>query len=231
MKTALAFSGGKDSWACLWLNVERLHEITVLWVNTGKSYPEILATAAIAKAMCPNFVEIVVDRDGQNAFHGLPADIVPVNWTRDGHAVHGAKDVMVQPYLNCCLENIALPILQYCKANGITNLIKGQRDDEGHKSASFDGCTVDGIVIEQPIQGWTAAQVLDYVGQNMPLPDHFRFKHTSMDCYDCTAFSSESKDRISHTETHHPVLFSAYEKRKSALRNALNEALKDEYAK
>ena len=80
----LAFSGGKDSWACLWLNKDRLDNIVVVWVNTGKNYPEMLETIALAKSICPNFGEITVDRDGQNAYHGIPAEIVPVNWTRFG---------------------------------------------------------------------------------------------------------------------------------------------------
>lgn len=227
MKTALAFSGGKDSWACLWLNAHRLDEIAVLWVNTGKNYPEMLATIELAKKMCPNFIEIVVDREGQNAYHGLPADIVPVNWTRHGHAVHGEKSVMVQPYLNCCLENIAIPMLQFCTAHGITRLIKGQRNDECHKSASRDGMDLNGVTIEQPIEDWTESQVLEYVGKHMPLPDHFRFKHSSMDCYDCTAFASDSKDRIAYTKEYHPVLFAEYDARKRALQDALIAAMKD----
>lgn len=227
MKTALAFSGGKDSWACLWLNAARLNDIVVLWVNTGKNYPEMLDSIARAKEICPNFVEIIVDRDGQNAYHGLPADVVPINWTRAGQVVTGAKPVMVQSYLDCCLENIAMSVHRYCHAHGITRLIRGQRTAEGHKSAARDGDEVDGIVYEQPIDDWTSGQVLDFVSQHMPLPDHFRFKHSSMDCYDCTAFTADSKDRVDYMKEFHPVLFAAYDKRKTALNNALTDALKD----
>lgn len=227
MKTALAFSGGKDSWACLWLNRARLHEIVVLWVNTGKNYPELLDTIERARAMCPNFVEIIVDRDGQNAHHGIPSDVVPINWTRQGHEITGAKPVMIQPYTLCCYENIGMHLHGYCKANGVTNLIRGQRNDEGHKSIARDGSTVEGIVYSQPIEDWTADQVLVFVGQHMELPSHFRFKHSSMDCYDCTAFAAESKDRVSHMKKHYPILFAAYDKRKSALNTAILQALEE----
>jgi len=225
MKTALAFSGGKDSWACLWLNRHRLADIQVIWVNTGKIYPEMLKTIALAKEVCPNFVEILVDRDGQNAYHGIPADVVPVDWTRLGQEVTGAKPFMIQSYLNCCYENIGANLQRYCKENGITELIRGQRLDEAHKSTARDGTVVDGITYRQPIETWSAGQVLDFVAGFMELPEHFRFAHSSMDCYDCTAFSKESQDRIAHMKAAHPILFREYEARKARLDHALCEAM------
>ena len=225
MKTALAFSGGKDSWACLWLNKDNLNDILVIWVNTGKNYPEMLETIGRAKALCPNFIELIVDRDGQNAYHGIPADVVPINWTRVGQEVTDKKRVMIQPYLNCCHENIGANLQKYCKDNGVTHLIRGQRNDEGHKSSARDGAEVEGITYLQPIETWTAQQVLDFVAQHMPLPDHFRFKHSSMDCYDCTAYRAESKDRIAYTKKHHPAIYDEYASRKLALDEALIQSL------
>jgi len=225
MKTALAFSGGKDSWACLWLNIDRLNLITVIWVNTGKNYPELLATVEKARALCPNFVELVVDRDGQNAHHGLPADVVPVNWTRQGQEFTESKSVTVQPYTLCCFENIGANLHRFCKEQGFTHLIRGQRSDETHKSTARNGSVVDGIEYVQPIENWTEEQVLDFVAKRMPLPDHFQFKHSSMDCYDCTAYVKESGDRISYMKRHHPGLYSQYEARKQALNIAIHLAL------
>lgn len=223
MKIVLAFSGGKDSWACLWLNRDQLDRILVVWVNTGKNYPEMLATIDMARAMCPNFVEVIVDRDGQNAYHGIPSDLVPINWTRLGQEVTHAKPVMIQSYLQCCYENIGANLQAYCKENGITELIRGQRSDEGHKSSARDGSVVDGITYRQPIENWTAQQVLDFVAEHMPLPDHFRFQHSSMDCYDCTAFAAESRDRVAYTKAHHPALYVEYAARKTAIHQALIE--------
>lgn len=227
MKTALAFSGGKDSWACLWLNKDKLSEIVVLWVNTGKNYPEMLATIKKARAMCPNFVELIVDRDGQNAHHGLPSDVVPINWTRLGQSVTVEKPVMVQSYINCCHENIGANLHKYCKDHGITHLIRGQRNDEGHKSSARNGTVIDGVEYVQPIEEWTAQEVLDFVAAHMPIPDHFAFKHSSMDCYDCTAFAADSKDRIEYTKAYHPTMYAAYETRNQALKGALSESMKD----
>lgn len=227
LTTALAFSGGKDSWACLWLNKDRLHEIVVVWVDTGKNYPEMLETIKRAKAMCPNFTTISVDRAGQNAYHGLPADVVPVNWTRAGHLTTGSKPVTVQPYLQCCYENIAAPLNDFCKKNGITHIIAGQRNAEGHKSTSRHGDLVGGMTRLHPIEDWSEQQVFDFVAEHMPLPDHFQFKHSSMDCYDCTAYAAESKDRVSYTLAHHPGLYQEYATRKYALNSALSQSLEE----
>lgn len=224
---ALAFSGGKDSWACLWLNKDRLADILVIWIDTGKNYPELLETIEKAKAMCPNFVTVKVDRAGQNAYHGIPSDIIPINWTRHGQEVTGIKPIMIQSYLNCCYENIGANIQRYCKEHGVTELIRGQRLDEGHKSSARDGMIIDGITYRQPIENWSAQQVLEFVGQHMPLPAHFGFNHSSMDCYDCTAYVKESKDRVQYMHDRHPELYQEYAARKAALTDALQQSIED----
>lgn len=224
-KKALAFSGGKDSWACLWLLKDQLAEITVIWVNTGKNYPEMLETINKARALCPNFVEIVSDRVGQNARNGIPSDVVPINWTPLGQQVTHKKDVMVQAYTFCCHENIGMQLHTYCMNNGITHLYRGQRNDEGHKSSARNGDTFDGITYLQPIEDWSAEKVISFNAKHMDLPDHFEFNHSSMDCYDCTAFTAESKDRIAYTKLNHPDLYQEYRVRKDALTGAIREAL------
>lgn len=221
----LAFSGGKDSWACLWLNKDRLDNIVVVWVNTGKNYPEMLETIALAKSICPNFGEITVDRDGQNAYHGIPAEIVPVNWTRFGQKFTSEKSVMIQAYTNCCYENIGKNLHEYCIQRGYTEMIRGQRNSEGHKSTARDGDVVDGITYRQPIENWSSQEVLEFNAKHMQIPDHFRFNHTSMDCYDCTAFAKESKDRVAYMEQKYPLLYAEYKSRNDALQGALKEAL------
>lgn len=221
---ALAFSGGKDSWACLWLNKDRLHDIHVLWVNTGKNYPEMLGTISKARSMCPNFVEINVDRDSQNATYGIPGDVVPINYTLLGQHLTGEKPVMVQSYLQCCFENIGSQLQGWCERNGVKELIRGQRNSEKHKSPARNGTVLNGVTYIQPIEDWSEKQVLDYVAQHMDLPDHFSLKHSSMDCYDCTAYHKESADRIEYTRQHHPVLFQEYRKRKDALIGAIRDA-------
>lgn len=222
---ALAFSGGKDSWACLWLNKDRLKDIIVIWVNTGKNYPEMLKTIELAKSICPNFGEITVDRIGQNKHNGIPSDIVPINWTVYGQIQTSKKEVTIQSYMQCCYENIGQQLHKYCKDKGITELIRGQRLDESHKSTAKDGDIVDGIKYIQPIENWTEEEVLEFNKMHMELPEHFKFKHTSMDCYDCTAYREHSVDRIEYTKNNHPELYKEYLDRKMKLNSVLIEAL------
>ena len=210
MKTVLWFSGGKDSMACLYLMRDKLHEITVLWANTGKNYPELLQTVEKAKAMCPHWIEVRADRDAQWNANGLPSDIVPIDWTVMGQAISSKKQVTIQSYLQCCFENITGPLLRKTKALGATTVIKGQRLDESHRSTAKSGDVADGITFIHPIENWTREGVMTYLSGQMDVPEHFKLDHSSMDCYDCTAFAAHSVDRAEFMRAEHPSLYEQY---------------------
>ena len=225
MKLGLAFSGGKDSLACLLLNKERLSEITVFFVNTRKTYPETIKLVEFAKSISPNFIKILVDREGQNDYHGLPADVVPINWTVFGQSIAGEKPVKIQSYLQCCYENISKPLMDAAKRCEITHMIRGQRNDEKHKATSRNNDVVDGITFLHPIETWTASSVIEFIQNHMELPAHFNLGHTSLDCFDCTAYQKETKDVSSYRELKHPELHQKYLARKEQLDSVLREAL------
>ena len=107
----------------------------------------------------------------------------------------------------------------------MTHLVYGQRQDEGHRATSRHGDLIEGIVRLHPIEDWTAERVLTYLATNMTLPDHFSLHHSSLDCYDCTAFEQDSQDRLQWTAQHYPQLFEAYRLRRTDLDTALQEAL------
>jgi phosphoadenosine phosphosulfate reductase len=201
----LAFSGGKDSWACLYQYEAQLDDIVVLWVNAGKNYPETLASVEKVKLMCKTFIEIKVDRDAQNSLHGLPADIIPFSHTKFGQNVTGKTDVTIQSYFQCCFDNVTEPLMAKVKELGITTLISGKRNDEGHVSGLSDGQVVDGVTHLHPIENWSSKQVLEYLFNKMELPVQFGFNHTSLDCYDCSAYVKSTKD-ILEWSVIHPAL-------------------------
>ena len=223
---ALLFSGGKDSMACLYLNRHRLDSLYVLFANTGKFYPELFATVAKARAMCPNWIEIKTDRVGQWALNGLPADVVPIDWTVYGQQTSSKKPVTIQSYLQCCGENISIPLWNAVKKLGCKTVIRGQRADEAHRASAKDGDTHDGVTFSHPIEGWSSDDVLDYLNEQMgELPEHFSLEHSSMDCYDCTAYTHDNRDRVEWMATKHPDLHEAYMRRKRAVDYAIAEEM------
>jgi phosphoadenosine phosphosulfate reductase len=216
----LAFSGGKDSMACLHLLADTL--ACAIYVDTGKSYPETAKIVEYANTIVP-VVTVHTSRAMQNAVEGIPSDVVPIDWTPIGQMISGKKRTTIQSYLNCCWENISLPLFNKAKELGATEIVYGQRIDENHKSTSRDGDVVQGIVRLQPIENWTSEEVLEYLDTKMDVPDHYKIKHSSLDCYDCTAFRKDSKDRVEFTRKHHPDMYAQY----AARLNVLNESLAD----
>ncbi|SEO77486.1 phosphoadenosine phosphosulfate reductase family protein [Nitrosovibrio sp. Nv6] len=218
----LAFSGGKDSMACLHLLRGSID--LAIYVDTGKSYPETRQMVEYASKIVP-VITVEISRDRQNADEGLPADVVPINWTKLGQMVTGRKPTRIQSYLGCCFQNISLPIIMKAKEIGANEIVYGQRADEGHKSTSRNGDITEGIVRLQPIEDWTSQQVLDYLATKMEVPAHYSIKHSSLDCYDCTAYRKESTDRVEFTRTKYPKMYAEYTERLNLLNAALAESM------
>lgn len=220
----LAFSGGKDSLAC-WFMYKHLSPM-VFWVNTGKSYPETRKIIEMVKAETSNFIEVDSDQEAHIKRNGLPSDIVPIDCTSLGMQLTGEKSVKVQSYIGCCYENIATPLIAAAKRNGVTDLIRGQRNDENHRSIARNGDIVEGLKFIQPIENWTKKEVYAYLEQQMELPEHLYLNHSSLDCYDCTAFCKDSQDRIEWMKKNHPDLHKKYEINANLLKQAISPYVK-----
>lgn len=217
---ALALSGGKDSMACLHLMRHALD--FAIYVNTGYAYPETLAMVEYAKTILPVHV---VDIQRSDA---IPSDIVPSDWTELGQLCSEKKSITIRGYQECCFDNIGIPLINKAHELGVTEIVCGQRNEESHKSTSRDGSVIQfGIVRLHPIENWVTSEVLSYLKTKMDVPEHYyAVKHSSLDCYDCTAYRAQSKDRLAWTEKNHPVYFTAYRKRKALLDSAIHEAMK-----
>lgn len=199
----------------------RERDPVVIWVNTGKAYPETLEVIERVRAQS-RFVEVATDQEAQNRRHGIPADLVPIDWTELGMRMHGAKSVKIQSYLQCCYENLSGPLNAKVKELGVTTLITGQRLDDGHRGKHGD--VVDGVRHEHPLENWTRDMVMAYLRERGDWPEHFRIAHSSLDCYDCTAYRRFTRDRIEWTKEAHPELYARYVVRESALNAAIAEA-------
>lgn len=218
---ALAFSGGKDSMACLHLCRETID--FAIFVDTGKTYPETWKMVEYANTIVPVII-VTSNQQEQNDKYGIPADVVPVDHTVVGQAVTHIKPIKIQSYLECCFTNISYPLFAKAKELGATSLIYGQRMEEGHRSPAKNGDMVDGIMRLHPIENWSTEQVLDYLSTVMDVPEHYFVKHSSLDCYDCAAFKKDSQDRAIYTKERHPEFYRKYQIRMDAVRNALRES-------
>jgi phosphoadenosine phosphosulfate reductase len=222
----LAFSGGKDSLACWYLYKNQ--QPIVFWVNTGKAYPETLKLVNEVRAEAVNFVEVKTDQQKNIELNGIPSDVVPVNWTKFGMEISGEKPVKVQNYWECCWSNISRPLADAVQEHKITKLIRGQRNDEVYKATSRHGSVVEGVTYLHPIENWTKKQVLDFIlAQRGSLPEHYKIEHSSLDCYDCTAFWKHSADRVAYMKEKHPELYSKYNANMTELKAVLSESIKD----
>lgn len=207
-KIGLQFSGGKDSLACLYLMLPWIDRITVYWLNTGRAYPETLQTVERVRSVAPNFVEIRSDVDAVHAEHGLPSDIVPASATPLGRLV-GHDVPLIQDRYSCCFRTIMRPLHERMLLDGVTLIIRGQRNDDQLKPAISSGFVEDGIEYLFPVEGWTARQVLDYLReQDAPVPRFYEVLDEAPDCMTCSAWWEKGEARYLkryHIDAYHEV--------------------------
>ena len=218
----LAFSGGKDSLACWYLY--KAKKPIVFWANTGKNYPETLKIVDEIRNECVEFIEVLTDQQKQIDEEGYPSDLVPIDRTTAGMEISGIKQIKVQSYLNCCFKNLSFPVFEAANKRGITELIQGQRNDDSFKATSRDGDVIAGIKLIRPLQDWTRKQVLNFISANRAeMPEHYKLKKSSLDCYDCTAYLERSKDRTAWAKEAHPELYSKYKVNLDLLKIAIED--------
>ena len=208
--------------ACLHLMRDELDG--AIYVDTGFSYPETRSMINYAATLIPVH-RLVVDRAAQHRAHGLPSDVVPVEWTTVGQALTKPKPVLIQSSFQCCYTNLAGAYYEEAKRLGATHTVFGQRNDERGRATSKDGDVVNGLIRLHPIESWTRAQVLDYLASKMDIPSHYALTQTSLDCYDCTCFYEESKDRIAWMKDRYPDLYRIYAEKNNNVLSAIQEAL------
>ena len=202
--TALLFSGGKDSLACLHMYRHRWKDMYVVWANTGAIYPEMQAYMDNWKEILPNFIEVKTDQPSQIYRNGWPVDVLPVNNTSLGREISGSDAPLMQAYTSCCAENIWFPLHEATLKLGVTKVIKGQRVEDEYKSVARNGTKFAGLTYIMPIEDWTTEEVFEYlksVGADLA-PGYNDGEKTGRDCWDCTAFLGDNKRRIENLPEH-----------------------------
>jgi phosphoadenosine phosphosulfate reductase len=199
------FSGGKDSLACLYFCQEYLDRLTVVWVNTGANFPEIEEAVAALRDRVPSFLEIRSDQPSAIVRSGYPTDVLPVQYTTIGQSHTKVRPIMLRSYIECCNENIWQPARLGLAQHGFTAVIRGQRFDEAHKAPVRSGFTEDGVEYVFPIEDWDTAQVLSFLSsKGVETNNRLQMEHSSLDCWNCTAFCANSGERLAYIKANHP---------------------------
>lgn len=165
MKTALQFSGGKDSLALL-LHLKALWPvIDVIHVDTGDSPDAMKEVVEWAKSVVPSFLTIRTDSVGFRERFGQPD---------------------AGMWFNCCAANIYIPMLATIKERGYRQVLRGTKRCDPHVHGVFPGDVHDGVIYTFPIWDWSDRDVEQYLGEALPVP----YRHGAIgmpDCKSCPA--------------------------------------------
>ena len=222
-RVALMFSGGRDSIACLHLIEPYLDRTLVIWVNTQANFPEIESLMEGVRALVPRFLEVVSDQPASIAANGYPSDVVPTSFTAWGQQATAPKDIKIRSLFECCAENLWYPAAEAIKELGVTGVIRGQRRDEAIRGVIESGHVFEDVEYLFPIQEWSAEDVLAYLKEkDVVIDDRLNMAHSSLDCWNCTAFCNSSPERANYVKQKHPEKFEQVVKIMKQIDNAIS---------
>lgn len=165
IKTALQFSGGKDSLAVLFYMRSLWPHIAVVNVDTGDAPEHAKRVIAQVAEMVPNFLQIRSDSKGFREQYGQPTGD---NWTQ------------------CCAANIWMPMNHAIREMGFRQIIRGTKACDPYIHGVFPGDVVDGLLCTFPLWYWSDKDVENYLGDH--LPEAYRNgAHGMPDCASCPA--------------------------------------------
>jgi phosphoadenosine phosphosulfate reductase len=188
-RIALQVSGGRDSLACLHLMRPYWGRLTVYWCNTGAAFPETVAIMEQVRALVPHFVEVNGNQPDVIASFGLPSDIVPASNTPIGIMGGDSAGPVIQDRYSCCAQVFMLPLHARMVADGITLIVRGQKNADKLKAPIRSGMVDLGIEYLFPIEDWSNRQVMDFLAaEGAPIPRFYEMMSGAPDCMTCSAY-------------------------------------------
>jgi phosphoadenosine phosphosulfate reductase len=222
-KIGLQFSGGKDSLALLYLMREHWPRLTVYWLDTGDSFPETRELVAKVEAMVPNFVRVEGNQPEVIRLYGIPSDIVPAGNTPMGLSANG-HGVLMQDRYSCCLRSLMMPMHERMKADGVTLVIRGQKNSDKLRAPIKSGHVEDGIEYLFPLEGWDDSDVFAYLAdEDVAAPRFYEHMSASPDCMTCSAYWEDG--RANYLKQFHPEAYQEYQSRLNAISDATQDAI------
>lgn len=213
---ALQFSGGKDSLSCLYLLRDYLPRITVYWLNSGDIFPETRAVIDHVREFIPHFVEIEGNVHEVIAQHGLPSDIVPCGSTYLGQIIEPNEERLQDRY-DCCYRTVMQPMHQRMHNDGITLLIRGQKNADKGKGPHRSGEIAEGVELLYPVEGWSVEEIFDYLRSvGAPISRVYESMPTTPECMCCSAWWEDG--RATYMKKYWPDEFQKYQQRLARIR-------------
>lgn len=201
-RIALQLSGGRDSIACLYLMKPYWDRLTVYWLDAGAAYPETVAFMRDIEKEVPRFVRIQGQQPQMIEQWGMPTDILPASATPMGVTGSGGGTLMQDRY-SCCLRSIMLPMHAKMIEDGITLIVRGQKNADRLKSVLRSGDVENGIEYLFPIEDWDTRKVMTYLReQKAPIPRFYEMLNSAPDCMTCTAYWEEGAMHYLHRYHH-----------------------------
>ena len=139
--------------------------------------------------------------------------------------VSGRRVKIVSRY-DCCAHNLMHPLQRRMLEDGITLIIRGQRDEEYAAAPMRSGqVSRDGIEVLYPIEALTTAQVDEYLrSEGAPVaPFYERGMKRAPECMGCTAWWDEG--RLTYMREHHPEAFKKVSFRVNAVQAEIKRQL------
>jgi phosphoadenosine phosphosulfate reductase len=224
-KIAFQFSGGKDSLAALYLLKPYWDRMTVYHCDAGDQFPETEAVVSEIAKQVPKFV-VIEGRvfDVWDEF-GFPTDVIPTYNTQLGRMVKSGRELKLIDRYTCCFLSLMIPMHNRMIEDGITMIVRGQKDVDYKTPPYRTGDYGDGFEFLYPIEDWTDEETLKYLEDIGVEPPAF-YRHgitNSPECMVCTAWLDEKK--ADYMKDCHPLEYRVYQKRLKLIKAEIDHAL------
>lgn len=224
-RIAFQFSGGKDSVAALFLLREYWSRFTVYFCDGGDTPDEAQEVVRHVAALVPRFVRVPGRVLATRARYGMPTDLLPWSSTPAAHHHNSGETALMQDRVACCSRSIMAPLHERMEQDGITLIIRGQKDADTYKGKFRSGDTADGFEFLYPVERWSDADCMAaMLASGVPVPHYYDAGlHHSGDCVTCTAWCEPGKG--AYLAKYHPLKFMEYRANMAIIAEAVAPAL------
>ena len=228
-KTAIQFSGGKDSLAVLHMLKPHTDEVTAYFCDTGDMYQHI---KDLVVKTCENLnvkLKIVRPKMDIKDFHkenGLPSDIVPISKIEAMRDTFKNKGASLQGSVHCCSLMLWKPLHDAMIEDDIRVIVRGAKKADAHMSVPDGFIDERGVKYKNPLWEMTDNEVFKYLRENnIELPKHYSEVNCSFDCVGCSAFLYEAgtPGRLAWTKKNLPERWEYLRARINTVRSVLED--------